>query len=178
LLIAAAWEEVFIRGFAFQALIRDAGPVAAVIITSVVFAALHLANEGATVLSTINTALAGVWLGVAYLKTRSLWLATALHHSWNLVMAVVFGLPVSGIAGYKNMAWLDGKGLSPVWISGGDYGPEGGIAATIAVTLCTLLIVRSRLFKPSDEMLVAITPGSAETQTTSIFPKDSSRASR
>lgn len=177
LLIAAAFEEVFVRGFAFQALIRDAGPVAAVAITSVVFAALHLANTGSSILSTVNTAIAGVWLGVAYLKTRSLWLATALHHSWNLVMVTVFGLPVSGIVDYKNMAWLDGEGLAPVWVSGGSYGPEGGIAATIAVTLCTLLIARSRLFKASDEMRAAIIPGSAATQTMSIFPKNSSHTS-
>jgi hypothetical protein len=176
-LIAAAFEEVLLRGFAFQTLIRDAGPVAAVLITSVAFAALHLANKGATTISTINTAIAGVWLGVAYLKTRSLWLATALHHSWNLVMVVVFGLPVSGIADYKHMAMLDGKGGDPVWISGGDYGPEGGVAATLAIALCAVFIARSRWFKASDEMQAAIVPGSAETRT-SIFPKDSSRASR
>ncbi len=177
LLIAAAFEEVFIRGFAFQALIRDAGPVAAIAITSVVFAALHLANKGSSTLSTVNTAIAGVWLGAAYLKTRSLWLATALHHSWNLVMVIVFGLPVSGIVDYKSMAWLDGEGISPVWISGGDYGPEGGVAATLAVTLCTLFVARSRWFTTSDEMKAAIIPGSAATKTTSLFPKDSSRAS-
>lgn len=177
LLIAAAFEEVFIRGFAFQALIRNTSPVAAVAITSAAFAALHLANTGASILSTVNTAIAGVWLGVAYIKTRSLWLATALHHSWNLVMVVVFGLPVSGILDYKNMAWLDGTGNSPVWISGGGYGPEGGVAATIALIVCTLLIARSRLFMASDEMKAAIIPGSAATQRISIFPKDSSRTS-
>lgn len=178
LLIAAAFEEVFVRGFAFQALIRNTGPVAAVAITSAAFAAMHLANTDASILSTVNTAIAGVWLGVAYLKTRSLWLATALHHSWNLIMVVVFGLPVSGIVDYKNMAWLDGEGLSPVWISGGGYGPEGGIAATIAITVCTLLVARSRWFKASDEMRAAIIPGSAATQMMSIFPKDSSHTSR
>ncbi|MEW6208807.1 MAG: CPBP family intramembrane glutamic endopeptidase, partial [Acidobacteriota bacterium] len=173
-LIAAAFEEVLFRGFAFQTLIRDVGPVAAVIITSAAFAALHLGNEGASVLPIINTALAGVWLGVAYIRTRSLWLATALHHSWNLVMVFVFGLPVSGIAGYKHMALLDGEGYSPVWISGGEYGPEGGVAATLAVALCAVAIARSRLFKASDEMRAAIIPGSAETPT-GLFPKDSSR---
>lgn len=178
LLIAAAFEEVFVRGFAFQALIRNAGPVAAVAITSAAFAALHLANTGASILSTVNTAIAGIWLGVAYIKTRSLWLATALHHSWNLVMVIVFGLPVSGIMDYKNMAWLDGEGNSPVWISGGGYGPEGGVAATIAIMLCTLLIARSRLFTASDEMKAAIIPGSTTPQVMSIFPKDSSRTSR
>lgn len=171
-LIAAAFEEALIRGFAFQAITHNLGPVVALVSTSVLFGALHLGNDDVTTLSTINTVLAGVWLGAAYLVTRSLWLATALHYSWNLVMAFVFGLPVSGFTVYKSTAILDGTGSNPVWISGGAYGPEGGIAATIAVIICTLIIWKSGLFKPAEDMLAAIKHDSILTKTPSIIPQD------
>jgi hypothetical protein len=96
------------------------------------------------------------------LKTRSLWLATALHYSWNFVMVFVFGLPVSGISIFSQLAWLRGHSGPPEWISGGEYGPEGGAAATLVLILSTLVIWKSGLFKPSEEMLAAIQHGRPE----------------
>jgi len=171
-LIAAAFEEALIRGFAFQAITHNLGPVVALVSTSVLFGALHLGNDDVTTLSTINTVLAGVWLGAAYLVTRSLWLATALHYSWNLVMAFVFGLPVSGFTVYKSLAILDGTGGNPVWMSGGAYGPEGGVAATVAMIISTLIVWKSGFFKPSEDMLAAIKHNSILSKPPSIIPKD------
>lgn len=170
-LIAAAFEEVLIRGFAFQAITHNLGPVVALVSTSVLFGVLHAANPNVTALSTINTMLAGIWLGAAYLVTRSLWLATALHYSWNLVMAFVFGLPVSGLTVYKSLAIIDGSGNNPVWVSGGDYGPEGGVAATVALIICTLIVWKSGLFKPSEDMIAAIKHNSLNSQTESMIAK-------
>jgi CAAX protease family protein len=158
-LIAAAFEEVLVRGFPFQALLHNLGPAAAVAITSVTFGLMHFVNPGATLFSTLNTMLAGVWLAVAYLMTRSLWLATALHYSWNFVMVFVFGLPVSGINMYDHMVWLDGEPGPPVWLSGGDYGLEGGAAATLALILSTLMVWKSGLFSASEQMLRAVGHG-------------------
>ena len=157
-LIAAANEEALVRGFAFQALEHNLGAAVAISITSMIFGVLHLGNDDVTLFSTCNTVLAGIWLGVAYLMTRSLWLATALHFSWNFVMAVVFGLPVSGIKLFKTFAWLDGESTGQ-WISGADYGPEGGAAATLALLLCTLFIWKSGLFQTTQEMRQAIGHG-------------------
>jgi hypothetical protein len=131
----------------------------ALTLTSAFFGIAHLGNSGATTFSTINTMLAGVWLGLAYLATRSLWLATALHFSWNFVMVFVFGLPVSGWEGLEPLALVDTRSGNPAWLSGGEYGPEGGLAATIALALATLLVWRTRLFSTSDEMQAAIAHG-------------------
>jgi uncharacterized protein len=167
LLVAAAFEEAMVRGFVFQALEHNIGPVAAVAITSAFFGVMHLGNQDVTLFSTFNTILAGVWLGIAYLMTRSLWLATALHVAWNFVMGFIFGLPVSGIKLMKNFAWLDGRS-SKGWISGADYGPEGGFAATIALLLCTLVIWKSGLFQTTQEMAKAIEHGKRKDASLSI----------
>jgi hypothetical protein len=159
-LLAGAFEEALVRGFAFQAFAHNLGPVAALLITSVAFGLLHIRNPGVTPLSTVNTVLAGVWLGVAYLKTRSLWLATGLHASWNLAMVFLFGLPVSGITTFRDLAWFRGEPGSPALLTGGSYGLEGGLAATASLILSTLVVWKSGWFATSDEMRAAIKHGS------------------
>jgi membrane protease YdiL (CAAX protease family) len=168
IMLAAAKEELLFRGFAFQALRQDAGPVVALILTSVPFGLLHLFNPNATIFSTINTILAGIWLGLAYLATRSLWLATALHYSWNFVQAIVFGLPVSGLVTVTPLAVLRATPGPPRWLSGLEYGPEGGVAATVMIVVSTLVIWKAKLFTVSGEMTTVNepdlqqSPGSAE----------------
>jgi len=162
ILVAAAAEEVIFRGFAFQALLHNLGPVPAVLITSMAFAFVHMNNPNATLFSTVNVALAGVWLGVAYLVTRSLWLVTGLHFAWNFALTFIFGLPVSGIVTFDQITWLDGEMGNPAWLSGGSFGPEGGVAATVALILSTLVVWKSGLFKPSQEMLEITKHGKRE----------------
>lgn len=171
-LIAAATEELIFRGFPFQALAHNLGGVAAVAITSLFFGLAHASNPSASVFPIINTMLAGVWLGIAYLLTRSLWLATALHFSWNFAMVFIFGLPVSGITTMEQTAWLRGYIGAPEWVSGGPYGPEAGVAATVALILSTLVIWKSGLFTPSEEMLGAIQHGNREPVYVRIAPDD------
>ncbi len=175
--LSAVHEEALVRGFAFQALTHNLGAPMALLITSAIFGLLHLANPNVTFFSTLNTILAGIWLGVAYLMTRSLWLATALHLSWNLVMVFVFGLPVSGIVFFNNYRWLGGESLNKIWISGGVYGPEGGAAATLTLIICTLAIWKSGLFSTTQEMAEAIKHGKREPETISLFAKEDGKAS-
>lgn len=195
-LISGATEELIFRGFPFQALVHNLGRIAELIfrgsqfqalagnlagaavvgVTSMIFGLAHLSNPSASAFSTINTILAGVWLGLAYLMTRSLWLATALHWSWNFAMVFIFGLPVSGFTTLDQLAWLRGSIGPPLWISGGSYGPEAGLAATVALILSTLAIWKSGLFTASDEMLAAIRHGKREPVFVSITPGDKEQA--
>jgi membrane protease YdiL (CAAX protease family) len=168
--MAAAFEELVFRGFAFQALVHNTGPAVAIVITSVFFGLAHLGNPNPTIISTVNTIVAGIWLSAAYLVTRSLWLSTSLHYSWNLAMVFVFGLPVSGISTFDTLGLLAGQDKPPVMVSGGDYGPEGGIAATVVLLLSTLLIWRSGWFTVPREMAEAIKHGSPEPRYISIAP--------
>jgi membrane protease YdiL (CAAX protease family) len=177
-IIAAATEELIFRGFPFQAIVHNLGGSKAVAITSLIFGLAHLSNPNASLLSTINTCLAGVWLGVAYLVTRNLWLATGLHWSWNFAMVFIFGLPVSGFTTLNRLAWLRGSTGEPTWISGGSYGPEAGLAATIALILSTVTIWKSGLFSASKEMLVAIRHGKRQPAYVSVTQVDSETSER
>ncbi|HMG35317.1 MAG TPA: type II CAAX endopeptidase family protein [Blastocatellia bacterium] len=157
--VAAATEELLFRGFVFQALAYDLGPVVAVLGTSILFGVLHIPNPNSTLFSTINTILAGIWLGIAYLKTRSLWFATGLHFSWNFVQASIFGLPVSGLTVLQKMSLLQGSSGEPRWLTGLDYGPEGGLAATLTLAASTVLILRADWLRVTEEMKLATRHG-------------------
>jgi len=167
-LTAAAFEELAFRGFAFQALVHNIGPAGSIVIMSVFFGLAHLGNPNPTIISTLNTILAGIWLSIAYLATRSLWFATALHYSWNLTMVYLFGLPVSGISTFDSLGLLIGQDLPPIWVSGGTYGPEGGIAATAVLILSTLVIWKSGLFRVSPDLARALKHGTPEPRYLSI----------
>jgi len=148
---AAAAEEMLFRGYPLQTLTRAHLAWLGVFLTSVPFAAVHLRNPNVVPGFTfINTALAGLWLAVAYLRTRSLWLPLGLHWSWNWVQAALLGLPVSGIERITPAPLLKAMNLGPDWLTGGAYGIEGGAACTVALLISTVVIWRVKLFARAD----------------------------
>ncbi len=148
---AAAAEEMLFRGYPLQTLTRANLAWLGVLLTSVPFAAVHLNNPHAVPGFTfVNTALAGVWLAVAYLRTRSLWLPLALHWSWNWAQASLLGFPVSGIERIAPAPLLQAVNAGPDWLTGGSYGIEGGAACTVALLISTLVIWRTKLFSIAD----------------------------
>ena len=130
--VAGAAEEAVFRGYAFQALCRGFGALPAALGTSALFALAHANNPNVTTFALVNIFLAGVLLCYSYLRTMSLWFATAVHIAWNWTMASLFDLPVSGIGLFRTPLY------EPVehgarWFSGGSFGPEGGIAGSIGL---------------------------------------------
>lgn len=153
LFVAALAEEAALRGYPLQTLTRAGLMWLGVILTSALFAMGHLWNPNVVPGVTFaNTMLAGVWLAAAYLKTRSLWFPLGVHWGWNLSLGSVFGLPISGTRFFSNPI-LRGDDLGPAWLTGGNYGIEGGVACTIALVVFTLLIWRTRLVAPTPELL-------------------------
>jgi uncharacterized protein len=153
-ILLAAGEEAIFRGYPLQTMARSRLAWVAIIITSVIFSWGHLDNPNAVPGFTFaNTAIAGAWLAIAYLKTRNLWFPLGLHWAWNWTMGAVLGLPVSGIGRLTPEPLWRGIDLGPAWLTGGAYGIEGGAACTIALIISTLFIWRTRLLSPTEEML-------------------------
>ncbi len=124
---AALFEELLVRGYPLLALREALGAPAAVVLTSLVFGALHLQNPHATLGSAAVVALAGIFLGAIRYVTGSLWAAFAAHLAWNWTLAAGFHAAVSGLPfatpGYRVVD------AGPDWLTGGAWGPEGGAAA-------------------------------------------------
>lgn len=124
---AALTEELLLRGYPFSVLSGTWGWPVATGVTSVVFGALHLGNPGVTPLAIANVVAAGVFLAGVRVVTGSLAAAWAAHFGWNWTMSAGFHASVSGLPfGTPGYRLAD---TGPDWLSGGAWGPEGGVVA-------------------------------------------------
>ena len=140
--LAAAMEELVVRGYLFSLLRRQWGMRTALVATSLVFGALHLLNPGAGAESIVNVTLAGFFLGGVLILTESLYAAIAAHFAWNWTMSALFHSAVSGASiPAPNYTTIDN---GPDWLTGGPWGPEGGAAATAAMIIVIFFLFRRR----------------------------------
>ena len=131
LLPAALTEELATRGYILSVLRGWWGWSWAIVVTSLVFGLLHLANAGATIGSVALVTLAGVFLSAVLYATRSLYAAWAAHFAWNWTMAVLFHTAVSGLPlEAPRYRYVD---AGPDWATGGEWGPEGGVPAGLGM---------------------------------------------
>jgi hypothetical protein len=149
LLIAATNEELIFRGYPFQKLVESLGPPGAVAVSSVFFGLAHLGNSHHTWISTLNTMLVGIPLSIAYLRTRSLWMPVGVHFTWNYVQGFVFGFPVSGYTFSSSLLKVQVHGAA--WLTGSEYGPEGGLLCTMVV-VCAGIYFSSAPIRMSERM--------------------------
>jgi uncharacterized protein len=141
LAVASLAEEVAFRGYPFQRLIDAMGPTLATIAFSFVFAALHMFNPGASRASFMVTVFSSWLLSVAYLRTRALWVSWGWHFAWNASMCLLFGLPVSGITQFSPV--IQSNTVGPVWMTGGDYGPEASTVTAIVLLIGIFIVYRT-----------------------------------
>ncbi len=150
LLIYATFEETIFRGYPLQALMEGMGKTFSVILLSAIFGLLHYSNPNASMIGVLNTALAGAFLSLLYIKRRSLWLPIFVHFSWNFSMGFLFGLPVSGVV-LKGTP-LTTKQVGPDMLSGGEFGLEGSIVTSLVLIILIVILILNNFLKPSAEM--------------------------
>jgi membrane protease YdiL (CAAX protease family) len=133
----ALYEELAFRGYVLQNLRADWGPIAALLASSLLFGIFHGLNPNVTWLALLNIFLAGAVLAACYLVTRSLWLPMAFHFSWNFVQGPILSFPLSGLHTTGLLVTtIEGNTL----LTGGAFGPEGGLLSTAVLCLALLLL--------------------------------------
>jgi hypothetical protein len=130
----------------------------AVALTAFLFAAAHGGNPGVNGLAWANTLLAGIWFAVAYLKTRDLWLPFGIHLAWNWLQGPVFGISVSGITGFAADPLMRATDNGPAWLTGGEYGIEGGVACLVALAISTVVIWKMPGVQADPELVALTSP--------------------
>jgi membrane protease YdiL (CAAX protease family) len=150
MVIRAAGEELLFRGYLFQRGVEIIGPVAATLLASGAFAAAHLGNPNVTTLGVVIIFLGGIFFSLAYLRTGSLWLPIGAHVAWNVLLAKVLGVTVSGEAGAFGESLLHTFMRGPEILTGGSFGPEGGVigALALAAGIAALLALPAVDFSP------------------------------
>jgi membrane protease YdiL (CAAX protease family) len=135
MILVGYYEELVFRGYILQNLIEGSGLVWALLISSILFGGLHLINPNATGFSLASITGAGLLMAYGWIATGRLWLPIGLHIAWNFFQGAVFGFPVSGIP-IEGLLHIQDAG--PAWLTGGEFGPEGGLIVLPAMALGAL----------------------------------------
>ena len=134
-------EELLSRGYIIGAMeVSNNNKWFAIMVSAVIFSLMHYDNNGFSLIPFLNIFLVGILFGVMYVKTKSIWLSTGFHITWNFFQGCIYGMPVSGITTPKlyEMTFVGNSILN-----GGTFGPEGGLIVTmvIIVTISPLVFL-------------------------------------
>jgi len=137
---SSIFEETLMRGIIFRITEEKLGSYFALIITAVLFGAMHLANPNSSLIAAIGLAIqAGLLLASAYIYSRNLWFPIAIHFAWNFTQSAIFGANVSGNTISKTLITSKIEGAE--WFTGGQFGPEGSIQATVFCLIATIILL-------------------------------------
>ena len=137
----AVFEEILIRGIIFRIIEEKLGSYISLLISAIIFGALHLLNPNSTLISGLCIGIeAGLLLGAAYIYTRNLWFPIAIHFAWNFMQSGIFGAITSG--NEKTSSLLTTKLTGNSFITGGEFGPEGTIQALIFCVLVSIVLLQ------------------------------------
>lgn len=143
-------EEMFFRGYVMSTMLNRGNPKWAVyLVSAVVFSLAHGLNPNVSWLGLLNIVFVGLLFAYMFLETDSLWLTIGYHMTWNYFQGNVFGFAVSGTTpnGIYNVSIEGGNAC----LTGGAFGLEGGLAATLLILLgfvATRIYVRTTNKKP------------------------------
>lgn len=133
-MVQGAAEEALARGWMLPTLAARYKPWVGILLSSLFFAVLHGLNPNLSLIALLNLFLFGLFAAFYALREGSLWGISALHSVWNWVQGNFFGLQVSGTeAGGGMLLNLQETGAD--WLTGGGFGPEGGLAVTLMLLL-------------------------------------------
>jgi len=127
-IFVAITEELLVRGYILNNLLTSFNRYTALVISSLIFSLMHGANPNINFFSLFELFICGLFLGLSYVFTRSLWFPIALHFSWNFFQGPVFGFNVSGIE--LNSMIVTKYDIANLW-NGGEFGFEGSVLSLI-----------------------------------------------
>ena len=140
--LVAVFEEIIFRGVLFRMIDDRWNTAVALIISSLVFGAMHLFNPGATLWSAVAIAIeAGLVMGAAYKCSGTLWMPIGIHWAWNYVQGNVLGFAVSGNPVHDKVFTAIISG--PDWMTGGIFGAEASVPAVGVGFLLAIILLAS-----------------------------------
>lgn len=132
----AGSEEVYFRGWLQPVLQRAWGAAAAVGLSALAFALLHVFAGARTPLSIVNMVLGGVLFGLLAVRGGGIAGAVGAHVAWNATEQLVLGLdPNPGTGPFGSLLDLELAGAA-LW-----GGSEEGLNASAAMTIALLAIL-------------------------------------
>ncbi len=139
----ALTEEILFRGLIFQTLIQRFRHNFIIIIFALLFSILHLGNDNAGLISTLNIFIAGLILGFLILKKLDLWYCISFHFFWNFLQVLILDSPVSGINFDFNLIEINYNNINDTirLLAGNEFGIESGIMTLFLEIIILLNII-------------------------------------
>jgi len=148
--LAGTIEELLFRGYPLQVFAEGSRRWIAAVGLCLPFTIGHFSNPDITIFGALNIFLLGILLVVTYFKTLRLWLPIGLHLSWNLAQSWLWGFDVSGIEIQDQLFVITPTGADV--LTGGGFGLEGSVLATVLVLAIIGWLLFGRALKPTAEM--------------------------
>jgi membrane protease YdiL (CAAX protease family) len=144
--LQASVEELLFRGWLMSVLAKKFNVPVAVIVSSALFSLLHF-NPRTHWLVSVGTFLFSLFACAWVLRTRNLLGIMGWHAGWNWLLAIGFGLPVTGIDVGLPALLVDMRANGPDWLTGGAQGPEASVVC-FAYFVFGIAFFRLRSAKP------------------------------
>lgn len=152
--VQSSAEELLCRGFMYQRLLKSTNsPAFAIIFNSLFFAALHLFNNGMSILPFYCILIFGVFASMLVYYFDSLWMVMGLHAMWNFTQSILFGLPNSGINVPYSIFKIGGS-VKGSFAYNPTFGLEGTILSSVLMTICCLALYLWKSKKNKEEIVL------------------------
>jgi CAAX protease family protein len=137
-IVVAVFEEFSFRGYLQSTLQLATGFWPAAVIWAVAFGAIHVANPGESVFGLIMVGCFGLFAAFTLRRTGSVWFAIGLHAAWDWGETFFYSVRDSGVPATGHL--LNSQFRGPVWLTGGDVGPEGSLIVFAVLVLSAVAL--------------------------------------
>lgn len=138
-MVQGAGEEVLTRGWLLQVIGSRYNAIVGIVLSSLLFAVLHLLNPNVSEIAMLNLFLFGVFAALYALYEGGLWGVFSIHSAWNWAQGNLFGFEVSGLEGVGGTLF-NLMEVGPDAITGGPFGPEGGLAVSVVLLASSAIV--------------------------------------
>ncbi len=129
-LIQSCAEEFVFRGWLLSSLTRKFNLLVGVIVSSLLFTLLHYSPDNIWQ-DTLNSFLFAVFACALAIRANNIWGAMAWHSSWNWLVGVGFGLPITGFETGTSALLIELQPVGERWLTGGVKGPESSMVCNL-----------------------------------------------
>ena len=141
--INVVMQELLVRGYIYQLLKKDYNIFVAVLVSTVLFTAMHLGVFEAGIIPVVNVITMCLFTTVLYETERTLLAPIMVHAVWNIIGAIFLGC-VNLAEDYPHMFTLISS--QNTLLSGGEYKIEASIIVTIInIVLTVLFLIKLKL---------------------------------
>ncbi|MBO0995612.1 CPBP family intramembrane glutamic endopeptidase [Bacillus sp. SD088] len=141
-LLNVAMQELLVRGYLYQLMKQKYNMIAATVLTTILFTAMHGGAFEAGIIPVLNVVSMSIFITLLLEYTGTIIAPIIAHFIWNTIGAIILG-GVSLASDYPSLLKTTFQG-NPL-ISGGDYGIEGsGIVLAVNVILGIYLFVMNK----------------------------------